>query len=497
MKKIIVLGGGTAGLISALMVKQTFPLYDVHVVESGTIGIIGVGEGSTEHWRRFTDYCKIDLHRLVKETDGAMKKGIKFENWNGDGKSYFHGLGEPFYYEYVTDFAHRLLMMKSLVAYNIPTYDVLLDTNLIPLRDGIHAVNQYHFNTHKLNAFLHTLCKERDIHFTDVTIKDVILKETGDVDYIIGEDDTKFEADLFIDSSGFKRVISSKLGVNWVSYKKYLPMNHALAFPTDDISDLKPYTLSRALSSGWNWRISTQGRYGNGYVFCDEFIDATKAHDEVQSFYSEEVKVAKDIKFEAGRVDKFWVNNCVSVGLSASFLEPLEATSIGNTILQTMSLCQLLPAWEFDRKVAQTYDKKFIECYDNMVDFIQLHYITKRDDTEFWRALPSLMTQTDFIKEHLEVFKKTMPYESAFNGEFKMFAGANWGQVMDGLGLFDKEHIKKTLLTTVGQGIIDEELKRYNGYLESLETGHYINHSDLLYSNKAVNKVQFNKIIME
>jgi len=274
-------------------------------------------------------------------------------------------------------------------------------------------------------------------------------------------------------------------------------MNHALAFPTDDISDLKPYTLSRALSSGWNWRISTQGRYGNGYVFCDEFIDSTKAHDEIQSVYKEEVNVAKDIKFEAGRVDKFWINNCVSVGLSASFLEPLEATSIGNTILQTMSLCQMLPAWEEDRKVAQTYDRKFIECYDNMVDFIQLHYITKRDDTEFWRALPSLMTQTDFIKEHLQVFKKTLPYDSAFYGEFKMFTGANWGQVMDGLGLFDKEHIKKTLLATVGQGIIDEELKRYNGYLDRISTGHYIEHANLLQSNKFVNKVEFNKIIME
>jgi tryptophan halogenase len=497
MKNIIVLGGGTAGLISALMLKQTFPLRNVHVVESGTIGIIGVGEGSTEHWRKFADYCKIDLFRLVKETDGALKKGIKFENWNGDGKSYFHSLGDPFYSEYTSDFAHRILMMKALIINNIPTYDVLTDTNLVSINDGIHSVNQYHFNTFKLNAFLHTICKERGISFTDTTISDVVLKENGDVDYILGEDNTKYEADFFVDSTGFKRVISSKLGAKWVSYKKYLPMNHALAFPTESTADLKPYTLSRALSSGWNWRISTQSRYGNGYVFCDEFIDATKAHDEVQSFYSEEVKIAKDIKFDAGRVDKFWINNCVSVGLSASFLEPLEATSIGNTILQSVSLCQLLPAWEEDKSIAQKYDKKFIECYDNMVDFIQLHYITKRDDTEFWRALPSLMEKTDFIKEHLDIFKKTLPYESAFNGEFKMFQGSNWAQVMHGLDLYDKEHIKNTLLETVGQGIIDEELKRYNGYLERIENGHYINHSDLLYSNKFVNKVQLNKIIME
>lgn len=497
MDKIIVLGAGTAGLVSALMLKQTFPLYDIQVVESGAIGIIGVGEGSTEHWRRFTDYCKIDLHRLVRETDAALKKGIKFENWNGDGKSYFHGLGEPFYYEYVNDLTQRTLMMKSLIINNIPTYDVLLDTNLVHTLDGIFSVNQYHFNTNKLNVFLHTICKERGIKFTDAVISDVVLNEFGDIDYIVDENNQQYNADFFVDSSGFKRVISSKLGAKWVSYKKYLPMNHALAFPTEDVSDLKPYTLSRALSSGWNWRISTQGRYGNGYVFCDEFIDSTKAHDEIQSVYSEQVNVAKDIKFEAGRVDRFWINNCVSLGLSASFLEPLEATSIGNSILQAMTLCQMLPVWEVDRNVSKTYNKKFIDCYDNMVDFVQLHYITKRDDSEFWKALPSMMTQTDFIKENLDVFKKTLPYESAFYGDTKMFTSANWGQVMHGLELFDKEYIKNTLLTTSGQSIIDEELKRYNGYLNGVSQRHYIEHKELLRSNAFVNKVEFNKIIME
>jgi hypothetical protein len=489
MKKILVLGAGTAGLVSALVMKKTFPEYDITVIESDSIGIIGVGEGSTEHWKTFMDYCDISPFTLVRKTDAALKKGIKFENWNGDGKSYFHSLGDPFYSEYGQDHGQKLLFIKTLVSNNIKTEDVLLETNLVHAQGGINTTNQYHFNTFKLNQFLHDVCSERGIKFINTTISDISIKENGDVASLTDTAGVLYEADFFIDSSGMKRVISSKLGAKWVSYKKYLPMNHALAFPTEDVSDLKPYTLSRALSSGWNWRISTQGRYGNGYVFCDDFIDSAKAHAEVQSVYSEEVKVAKDIKFEAGRVEKFWMNNCISIGLSASFVEPLEASSIGNSILQSIGLAQMFPSWEVDRKIADQYNKRFISCFDNIVDFVQLHYITKRNDTEFWRALPSMMTKTDFVQEHLEAFKKSMPSQTYFSNEFHMFNAPNWAQVMDGLELLDREYIRKTLLQTYGDKVVQEQLTRYNEYLVNVERNPYIDHKVLLQQNNIVVKL--------
>jgi tryptophan halogenase len=488
MKTIIVLGAGTAGLISALVLKSTFPKYKISVIESGAVGIIGVGEGSTEHWKLFTDYCGINTNTLVRETDGALKKGIKFENWNGDGKSYFHSLSPPFFDEF-TDYGQRLNFTKSMIFKDIQTQDILVDTNFIGLQSGIQSTNQYHFNTFKLNKFLHDVCKQKGIDFTDTTISDVSFLPNGDVSKLVDEAGNEYIADIFIDSTGFKRVISSKQGAKWVSYKKYLPMNHALAFPTDDISDLKPYTLSRALSSGWNWRISTQGRYGNGYVFCDEFIDSTKAHEEIQSFYSEEVKVAKDIKFEAGRVDKFWINNCISVGLSASFVEPLEASSIGNSIVQAFGIAKMLPLWELDRKYAEKYNKDFIRCFDNIVDFVQLHYMTKRNDTLFWRTLPEMMTKTDFIKEHLEIFKKTLPNQSLFMAEYNMFQAPNWAQVMNGLELLDAKHISKKLLEVSGESVIKDSLARYDLYLKDVEKGSYIEHRLLLDQNRIVVKL--------
>jgi tryptophan halogenase len=485
VKNIIVLGGGTAGLISAITIKQTFPNYSVKVIESDSVGIIGVGEGSTEHWRRWSEYCKIDIRELVRETDGALKKGIKFENWNGDGKSYFHALSHPFYSD--NQAVNSNEFVKTLIINNIKTEDVLLETSLVDYGSGLFSVNQYHFNTFKLNSYLHKLCAERNIDVITSTIKDVTLTETGDVNYIIAEDDTKYSADLFIDSSGFKRVIATKVGAKWISYKKYLPMNHALAFPTNDITDLKPYTLSRALSSGWNWRISTQGRYGNGYVFDDNFIDATKAHDEVQSFYTEEVKVAKDIKFEAGRVDKFWINNCVSVGLSASFVEPLEASSIGNSILQAFGICDMLENWYVDRSVAEDYNKKFIKCFNNIVDFVQLHYMTKRNDTEFWKSLPERMVKTDFLEENLELFKKSLPQSYKFGGRYRMFSASNWAQVMAGLDLFDKDFLRDRFLETHGD-VKTEHLKAYEDYLAYIEKQSYIDHKVLLEQNKLVVK---------
>ena len=490
MKNVIVVGGGTAGLIAAITIKQTFPNYSVKVIESDSIGIIGVGEGSTEHWRRWSEYCKIDIRDIIRETDGALKKGIKFENWNGDNKSYFHALAD-LWYPYNQP-VNSNEFAKTIITSNIKTEDPLLETNLIYYNSGLFTVNQYHFNTFKLNSYLHKICSERNIDIIKDTINDVVLNElSGDVDSLVGSDGKKYEADLFIDSSGFKRIVASAVGAKFISYKKYLPMNHALAFPTDDVSDLKPYTLSRALSSGWNWRISTQGRYGNGYVFCDDFIDSTKAHEEIQSFYTEEVKVAKDIKFEAGRVDKFWINNVVSIGLSASFVEPLEASSIGNSILQVFALCDMLEHWLLDRSVSKIYNEEFIKCFDNIVDFVQLHYITKRNDTTFWKELPSMMEHTDFIKENLGIFKKSLPQFYNFQGRYIMFSAPNWAQVMAGLDIYDKEFLKDRLFETHGD-VRESNLKQYDDYLFRLEGDPYIEHKELLRQNNIVVKFDRN-----
>jgi tryptophan halogenase len=441
IKKLIVLGGGTSGLIAALILKSRFSQMQISVIKSSEIGIIGVGEGSTEHWTTFMKICGISVNELVKETDATFKTGIKFVNWNGDGDYYFHSLHSSFTNEAPTGFPFAYTKMIA---------DGISHHELVPknIHDSIHtenfetSVNQFHFNTFKLNEYLLKLCVSRSIEITDATIKDIILDDRGNVSHLVDANNQKYSADFFIDSTGFKRVISSKLGAKWIDCQKYLPMNAAIAFPTERLEDIPSNTASTAMSAGWMWRIPTQGRFGNGYVYNDNFLSETEAINEAQSVFEKPIEIAKKIKFSAGYVDKFWIKNCVAVGLAGSFVEPLEASSIGTSIQQSISLANHLISWETDDSVtSDQYNIEFENVCKNIIDFVQLHYFTKRNDSEFWKSCNEL-TKTDFNKETLELFKKTLPNHVFFTKPFLMFRDQNWLMVMHGLGMFDREKVK-------------------------------------------------------
>jgi hypothetical protein len=444
INSLIILGGGTSGLISALILKSRFSKMNIEVIKSSEIGIIGVGEGSTEHWSTFMKICGISINELVRETDATFKTGIKFINWNGDNDYYFHSLHSSFGHQAPTGFP---FVYAQMIANGASHHDIVPEN----IHKSIHAehfetsVNQYHFNTFKLNAYLLKLCLERDIKIIDATIQEVILDDAGYVSSLIDDTNKKYSADFFIDCSGFKRVISSKLGAKWIDCRKYLPMNSAIAFPTERLEEIPSNTASTAMSSGWMWRIPTQERFGNGYVYNDDFITEEQAIAEAQSVFKKPIEIGKKIKFSAGYVDKFWINNCVSLGLAGSFVEPLEASSIGTSIQQAISLSEHLVFWEYnDTAITNQYNIEFENVCKNIIDFVQLHYFTKRKDTEFWRSCEDL-TMTDFNKETLETFKKTLPTHMFFNRPFYMFKDQNWLMVMHGLKMLDREKIQSTI----------------------------------------------------
>jgi len=479
---ITILGGGTAGLVTALITKKTFPKYNITIIKSDSIGIIGVGEGSTHHWKKFTTYCDIPTSEFVKEAEGSIKRSIHLENWNGDRTSYFHTGNDFFLNEYkrFDNPSEDLGFLKTLISNDIKLEDPVFYTDLVV---SLEQGSQYHFNTYKLNAFLQKVCKRNNINIVETTIKDVTLNSASDIECLIDENNIKYSSDFFIDCSGFKRFIISKLGAKWISYRKYLPMNHALAFPTSDVTNLRTSTLARALSSGWNWQIATQTRMGNGYVFCDDYINSDQAYEEVQTYYSEKFDVAKDIKFEAGRLDNLWINNCLAVGLCGSFVEPLEASSIGNTILQAFAFVRVLPAWKSDRKISKLFNAQFEDSFNNIVDFIQLHYFTKRSDSKFWKELSNVMIKTDFNQEYIDIWRKTLPQKTVFNNRYYMFQAEDFASVMSGLGLYDKEYIKQQLLKNYSLTKIQNNLKIYNDYLKSTKNQKYIKHEILLQQN--------------
>ena len=436
VKKVVVVGGGTGGLITALMLKSAHPYIDVDLIESKNIGIIGVGEGSTEHWAKFMKNCDISLHELVSETDATFKYGINFANWNGDGRSYMQSVNG----EMNAAGPHGIkFIYANLVSKNI---DPLFLTKPYVIKSELpennYNINQFHFNTFKLNQFLHKKCFKNGVKLIEAELDQVELREDGSVKSLKAVDGRIFEYDFYVDSTGFSRFIMNKaMGIKWISYSKYLPMNSAIAFPTERLEEIPAWTLSRSMQSGWLWRIPTQERFGNGYVFSDQFLDFDGAQKEVEELYGHPIEVAKKIKFDAGCLEKSWHKNCAAIGLSSSFIEPLEASSIGTSIQQAMILCEVLPYYvENNTKAEKTFNKHSDDILQNILDFVALHYITKRNDTEFWRSVKALPKPVG-LEEMLEIYKNKFPSDLDFDNRRVLFQAANWILVMHGLGILD------------------------------------------------------------
>jgi tryptophan 7-halogenase len=438
INSLCVLGGGTSGLIAALILKTWYPTMRIQIIESANIGIIGVGEGSTEHWAQFMQVTKISLQELVRETGATFKTGIKFENWNGDGKFYMHALHAHFTQLMGNGMLGVMIKLIADGAQHLTPVGILNSMHYAPLDN---SVNQYHFDTFKLNEFLHKKCVAAGIEVVVDDIAQVEIDNDGYVSSIINHHGVKHTADFFVDCSGFHRVIGSKLGAKWHDCKEYLPMDRAIAFPTPGTDEIPSHTLSKAMTSGWLWRIPTQERYGNGYVYSSEFLTEEQAVDEAQLLYPDKINIGRSIKFSAGYVDKFWIKNCVILGLAGSFVEPLEATSIGTSIQQAFALGTMLPIWsKHDPKIADKYNEQFDAVAKNIIDFVQLHYVTNRTDTDFWRSCKHLKL-TDFNQDTLEHFKHTIPNKAYFSKPWTLFADQNWIQIMHGLELFDANKI--------------------------------------------------------
>lgn len=445
---LVILGAGNAGLISALMLKTAFPNLSISVIKSGKISTIGVGEGSNEHWLEFSKVVGISTADVLRETDATFKHGIKFVNWHGDDNVYYHSLSE--YLSVQDHYTGLPYTLMRLVSENTPpeklVWAACLDGKVPSDLDFDFA--QFHFNTFKLNSFLEKLCSQRNITIVDDTILDVNIDATGNVSSLIGEKSI-YISDFFIDTSGFNRVISKHLDSRWVSYQRYLPTNSAIAFPCA-ISDAQTptFTEAKARKHGWSWKSPVYGRYGNGYVYSDLFCDKDLAQFEMQTEYESKIEIAKEIKFDPGKIDKFWIKNCVSVGLSGSFIEPLEASNIGTTIKQIKALMSSLVCWfPGDEFISTKYNYIFDQVSENILDFVQLHYLTRRQDTEFWRWCKYEMPLTDFNKETLEYFKKNfVSYNFFHRNIYELFDELDWIQVMHGLGMFDIASINKKFM---------------------------------------------------
>lgn len=463
--KIVVAGSGTAGLLTSIILRRSFINAEITIISSSKIGIIGVGEGSTEHWKQFMEMCEIPLNELITETSATHKYGIRFENWSNHTPDYFHsisGVDEIFAHGYIASYLN--FAENNKLATN-QTSSIGLTQNKIR-RHGLHqSVNQFHFDTFKLNDYLTGIAFRRHIKFIDSEIKDIQLNiENGNIESVTTSQNEKVEADFWIDATGFSRILMNKLGnTEWISFNKYLLCDSAIAFPTesDPNGQIRPYTRARAASSGWVWEIPTQERRGNGYVFSSNHISIDKAVDEVEKMTGYKIDQKRVFNFDSGYLKKQFFKNCIAVGLASSFAEPLEATSIGSTIQQARAMIHCIAAYKpGDRFTHEKYNSLAEEMMLNILTMIRLHYYSDRRDTQFWIDQANMPLNSQ-LEELINLWSERPPSKWDLpSNQMPMFQIPHLFHVAQGQGIIKAEPSSIVLNNLGIRDYVDIEVSR-------------------------------------
>tara|TARA_B100001094_G_scaffold313646_1_gene351653 strand:+ start:4131 stop:5564 length:1434 start_codon:yes stop_codon:yes gene_type:complete len=438
MNDFIIVGGGNSGYISALMLKRSFPRKRITIIRSSKIGIIGVGESSTEHFGDFCQFCDIDTCDFILKTKSTFKVGVYFDNWSDE--DFLHNVNTN---NVATSLGNFFPYLHKTVANNRPTCEMNYFgawDNKVPLM-FFNSMNhtptkQFHFDTQALNKYLEDLCLKVGIEVIEDEIKFAnVDPENGNIKSVTGR--YEYYSKFFIDCSGFSRLLLEKtLGVKWKSYSEYLPLNSAISFTTDEMEEYNMYTKSTARDYGWSWQIPTQDRTGNGYVFCDRFIDEDQAHKEMEEVYGQEIFVNKTFKFDPGRLEKSWYKNCYAVGLSQNFVEPLEATSMGSVIQQMFAFIHTYPSNSIDE-----CNELVSGIFENMFDYVQAHYLVKKENTAFWKEVKNDLKITPSLQGLLDLWKVRFPQLTDVSYKWSMFNTMNYILILYGLKWFDRKKV--------------------------------------------------------
>ena len=479
IKRIGVVGGGSSGFIAALMLRTRFPEHHIDIICSKKLGIIGVGEGSTEHWTDFAEYVGLSDDEMISECNATFKIGIMFEDWGVD--KYMHSIQDgynlqlgsqyPFVFaNMIKDGVHSDQMSnKGFWENKINKW--YIENNQVP-------VAQFHFDTFKLNEYLTSHAGGRGINIIDDEITKVNHDDEGNIS-TIESDTATYDYDFYIDCTGMRRVLMSTLGAKWESHKEYLHTNSAIVFQTPDTDNYNMWSLAKGMKHGWMFRTPTYGRWGNGYIFDSEYLTPEGAKAEVEEVLGHEITIGKHINFDPGALDKAWIKNCCAIGLSSSFIEPLEASSIGSSIQQMFMLVHNLHNYNDD--TVDRYNRSFKSLVENIRDFIVLHFVCPRVDTEFWRKVAETPLPKS-LQSKLDTWRHRMPTEIDFDDDtnFILFKALHFVMVLHGLKLFDVDSISNEYATLHESFKKKADEVRLHLNNESSEEHEFITHKDFL-----------------
>ena len=417
----------------------------IRLVESDEIGIVGVGEATLPHIKNFNDSIGIDEVEMMKAAKATFKLGIDFVDWGFKGSRYIHpfgihgsaeaGLG--FHQQWrrsvsegrdwdLEEFSFACMLARDNRFDFPPTGKTTINSTF---------AYAYHFDASLYSQYLRRVAELRGVTRIEGKVRDVEQdSETGDVRALLMESGDRIEGDFFIDCSGFRSLLlGGKLGAQWEDSSKWLPCDRALPVPTERCGELTPYTRVSAMDAGWRWRIPLQHRTGNGYVFSSRFIDEDKAREELLASLDEPTLAEpRLLKFQAGRRTSSWQRNCVALGLSSGFLEPLESTSIYLIQIAIMHLMSLLPGRRHDQRLVDEFNLRMDIEYERIRDFLILHYhLNSREDSELWRYCRS-MEVPDTLERKMRLFSHSGIVEQYKDG---LFTPPSWLAVYLGQGL--------------------------------------------------------------
>jgi len=450
--KVVILGGGTAGWMSAAALSKVLinDYCQVELVESQAIGTVGVGEATIPQIQTFNKILGIDENEFIKATQATFKLGIEFCDWGKLGDSYVHPFGTfgvpieslPFHHYWLK--MHKEGKFECLDDFSLACkaakqnkFTRPLDIPQSPLSQIAYA---FQFDAGLYAKYLRKYAEARGVKRTEGKVSQVHQRaDDGFIESLELQDGSKIEGDLFIDCSGFRGLlIEQTLNTGYQDWSQWLPCDRAVAVPCASNGDPEPYTRSTARAAGWQWRIPLQHRTGNGHVYSSSFIsDDDAAKTLLDNLDGEPLAELNKLRFATGRRNKFWHKNVVAIGLASGFIEPLESTSIYLIQTAVARLIGLFPDRSFRQADIDKFNQQSTSEIEAIRDFIILHYkATQRDDTPFWEYCKNMSVPSS-LQDRMELFKGS---GRLYRESEELFSEDSWLAVMFGQGIVPRSY---------------------------------------------------------